>query len=65
VGSSIHGFEASWFKKLANEISFAVQIMDMKDNILRRFAFDEAEAGKFLEQSAKRIKYNEVRTPRK
>lgn len=50
------GFEVNWFRKLADEICFAAQMMSMKDEIMRQFAFDENEARAFMQNSAKKVK---------
>lgn len=50
------GLEVSWFRKLSEMISYAVEEMEMRDKLMRDLALTEEEASEFSEQSKNRLK---------
>jgi hypothetical protein len=50
------GLEVNWFRSLSSQISFAVEMMDKQDSLLRGCALSEDEARAFIKQSGKRLK---------
>lgn len=42
------GFEVNWFRQIASEISFAVGMMEIKDEVIQEMAFSKDEAQKFM-----------------
>ncbi|MGI8545395.1 MAG: hypothetical protein ACR2MD_18215 [Aridibacter sp.] len=44
------GFEVNWFRKLSSKISFAVEMMEMKDELMQKMAFPKDEAIEFMKE---------------
>lgn len=42
------GFEVNWFRKLSRDLSFAVEMMDAKDELMQEMAFSKDEAVEFM-----------------
>lgn len=50
------GFDVNWFRSLAGQFCYAVEVMEKQDSLLRHCALTEKEAEKFINQSGKRLK---------
>lgn len=44
------GFEVNWFRKLSRDLSFAVEMMDIKDELIQEMAFSEDESIEFMKE---------------
>lgn len=44
------GFEVNWFRKLSSQISFAVEMMEMKDALMKEMALSKDEAIEFMKE---------------
>lgn len=50
------GFEVNWFRSLAGQFCYAVEMMERQNSLLRGCAFSEDEARNFIKQGGKRFK---------
>ncbi len=42
------GFEVNWFRKLSRDLSFAIEMMDKKDELMQEMALSKDEAIEFM-----------------
>lgn len=59
------GFEVNWFRTLSSQISFAVEMMEKKDELMRDCAFSEDEARAFMKTNVKKYKvknFHDIKT---
>lgn len=59
------GFEVNWFRTLSSQISYAVEMMEIKDKFMRDCAFTENEARSFMKINVKKLKvkgFDDIKT---